>query len=240
MVVTPRGVGDRPVEESGPMKTPERSSSYEIRVMGALDSRWSAWFAGLDVASNARGETTLTGPLRDQAELHGVLARVRDLGLPLIAVRRLDCDSTWADEPTADRQPAERTPQMTHDSIPELVRRWADAESRSDAEALEALMTDDCTLIGPRGFVLDRQQCLDRYRSGALQTEAFSWSDVNVREYGTTVVVIGIVTQRASFQGQDASGRFRVTQIAVQQAGRWKCAGLQFSGPIADMPPRQA
>jgi ketosteroid isomerase-like protein len=129
---------------------------------------------------------------------------------------------------------------MSHDQLPDLVRAWADAERRSDADALDALMTDDCTLIGPRGFVLDRQQCLDRYRSGALKTEAFDWSDVRVRDYGSTTVVVGIVSQRASFQGQDASGRFRTTQIAVQQAGRWKCAGLQFSGPVPEMPPRPA
>jgi hypothetical protein len=72
------------------MDAPERAWSYEIRVLGALDARWSAWFAGLDVTSTPTGETTLTGPLRDQAALHGILARVRDLGLPLIAVRRLD------------------------------------------------------------------------------------------------------------------------------------------------------
>jgi hypothetical protein len=68
----------------------ERARRYEIRVQGALDARWSAWFAGLDVCNRAPGETTLTGLLRDQAELHGVLAKVRDLGLPLVEVRRLD------------------------------------------------------------------------------------------------------------------------------------------------------
>ena len=68
----------------------ERASHYEIRVQSALDARWSAWFAGLEVCNRAPNETTLTGPVRDQAELHGVLARVRDLGLPLVGVRRLD------------------------------------------------------------------------------------------------------------------------------------------------------
>jgi ketosteroid isomerase-like protein len=218
------------------MNALEQACSYEIRVSGGLDARWSAWFAGLAVSSDAVGETTLTGPLQDQAALHGVLARVRDLGLPLIAVRRLDCDPTFADAPDAERdQPIGRY-QMQHDQIPELLRQWADAESRSDADALDALMTDDCTLIGPAGFVLNRQQCLDRYRSGGLKTEAFSWSDVLVREYGPTTIVVGIVKQQASFQGRDASGRFRVTQIAVKQADTWKCAGLQFSGPIPDMP----
>ena len=127
---------------------------------------------------------------------------------------------------------------MSNDRIPELVRRWAEAESRSDADALGALMTDDCTLIGPAGFILNRRQCLERYRSGGLKTEAFDWSDIAVREYGATTVVVGVVTQRASYQGRDASGRFRVTQIAVRQGGTWKCAGLQFSGPIPDLPPR--
>jgi hypothetical protein len=90
------------------MNTPERGQRYEIRVLGALDARWSAWFAGLDVSCCTTGETTetaLTGPLRDQAELHGVLARVRDLGLPLIAVRRLDCAPPGADPPGADADP---------------------------------------------------------------------------------------------------------------------------------------
>ena len=222
------------------MNAPEQACTYEIRVQGALDARWSAWFAGLDVSSDAAGQTTLTGPLRDQAELHGVLARVRDLGLPLIAVRRLDCGPSGADAPDADGDSREGRLQMGHDQIMELVRRWADAEGRSDADALDALMTDDCMLVGPRGFVLDREQCLDRYRSGALRTEAFSWSDVSVREYGTAAVVVGIVTQRASHQGQDSSGRFRVTQIAARQAGRWLCAGLQFSSLIQETPPRPA
>jgi ketosteroid isomerase-like protein len=214
----------------------ERASRYAIRVQGALDARWSAWFGGLDVCVRPPGETTLTGLIRDQSELHGVLARIRDLGLPLVGVRRLDCDLPHDTEPGADRSPLERTAHMSHDQIPDLVRRWAEAESHSDADTLDGLMTDDCTVIGPRGFVLDRQQCLERYRSGGLRTEAFDWSDVRVREFGSTTVAVGIVTQRAFYRGQDASGRFRATQIAVQQDGTWKCAGLQFSGPIPEMP----
>jgi hypothetical protein len=65
---------------------------YEIRVEGILDARWSAWFDGLRISSDARGETTIAGPVRDQAALHGLLAKVRDLGLPLIAVRRIGPD----------------------------------------------------------------------------------------------------------------------------------------------------
>jgi hypothetical protein len=66
---------------------------YEIRVEGVLDDRWSAWFEGLRVTSGASGETNITGPILDQAALHGLLAKVRDLGLTLIAVHRLDKDA---------------------------------------------------------------------------------------------------------------------------------------------------
>jgi hypothetical protein len=71
---------------------PAEPARYELRVHGVLDARWSAWFEGLQVSSDERGQTTITGPVADQAALHGLLARVRDLGLPLLAVRRLDPD----------------------------------------------------------------------------------------------------------------------------------------------------
>jgi hypothetical protein len=64
----------------------------EIRVNGVLDSRWSAWFDGLQVTSDASGETVIAGPVTDQAALHGLLAKVRDLGLELLEVRRTDPD----------------------------------------------------------------------------------------------------------------------------------------------------
>jgi hypothetical protein len=57
-----------------------------ITVGGALGDEWSEWFDGLAVTSTARGETTLSGPVPDQAAIHGLLAKVRDLGLTLLAV----------------------------------------------------------------------------------------------------------------------------------------------------------
>jgi hypothetical protein len=62
---------------------------YEIQVKGVLDAHWAEWFEGLDL--RAEGETTvISGPLPDQAALHGVLAKVRDLGLQLLAVNTVD------------------------------------------------------------------------------------------------------------------------------------------------------
>jgi hypothetical protein len=64
---------------------------YEIKVKGHLDqSLWSEWFDGMTVTLSERGTTTLTGPVTDQAALHGLLAKVRDLGLELISVNRLE------------------------------------------------------------------------------------------------------------------------------------------------------
>jgi hypothetical protein len=60
--------------------------NYELRIAGHLDEHWSAWFGGLAVVHEDDGTTTLRGTLADQAELHGVLAKIRDLGTTLISV----------------------------------------------------------------------------------------------------------------------------------------------------------
>jgi hypothetical protein len=68
---------------------PER---YQITVEGALEARWSAWFDGMRVTSDADGRTTIAGTVADQTALHGLLAKIRDLGLPLVAVHRIEHD----------------------------------------------------------------------------------------------------------------------------------------------------
>jgi hypothetical protein len=65
------------------------SEHYEIRIEGILGERWTAWFEGLQVSSDGT-DTLLSGPLADQAALHGVLAKIGDLGMRLISVRRVD------------------------------------------------------------------------------------------------------------------------------------------------------
>jgi hypothetical protein len=62
---------------------PER---YEIRIKGHLDDKWADWFEGLTITREDNGETQLIGPVVDQAALHGVLRKVRDLGMPLLSV----------------------------------------------------------------------------------------------------------------------------------------------------------
>jgi hypothetical protein len=65
------------------------NARYEIRVKGILDERWTAWFEDLQVSTDGEN-TVISGPVADQAALHGALTKVRDLGLFLISVRHLD------------------------------------------------------------------------------------------------------------------------------------------------------
>jgi hypothetical protein len=62
---------------------------YQIRISGHIDQGWSDWFDALTITTTRDGDTLLSGPIRDQAQLHGLLARVRDLALPLVSVNRL-------------------------------------------------------------------------------------------------------------------------------------------------------
>ena len=67
----------------------DTTSIYEIRVRGVLNQRWSDWFDGFQI-DNQMHDTVLGGPVIDQAELHGLLAKIRDLGLPIISVERVN------------------------------------------------------------------------------------------------------------------------------------------------------
>ena len=68
----------------------EQIAVYQIRVKGHLTKQWTTWFEGLTILPTENGDTLLTGPVVDQAALHGLLKKVRDLGLPLLSVMRLE------------------------------------------------------------------------------------------------------------------------------------------------------
>jgi hypothetical protein len=89
--------------------SPERASaaghdepkSYEIRVKGHLADRWTTWFDGLTIRPEPDGSTVITGPIADQAALHGVLHRLRDVGIPLISLTEVPSDHHHTDGPTS-------------------------------------------------------------------------------------------------------------------------------------------
>jgi hypothetical protein len=71
-------------------RTNRPAKIYEIRVRGVLDPQWSSWFDGLRVEDAGQGESVIVGPVVDQAALHGLLTRIRDLGLPLVSMRVIE------------------------------------------------------------------------------------------------------------------------------------------------------
>jgi hypothetical protein len=82
--------------DGGSAATHNPTPHYEIRVKGHLASRWSAWFDGLSLTTEADGTTVIRGPVVDQAALHGLLQKLRDVGIPLVSLTPLPSDASTA------------------------------------------------------------------------------------------------------------------------------------------------
>jgi hypothetical protein len=89
------------INERNPKRDPSEPMVYQIRVTGHLGAQWADWFEGLSITLESNGETLLSGLVADQAALHGLLRKVRDLGLPLLSVIQLQPDQ--ADAPDVQR-----------------------------------------------------------------------------------------------------------------------------------------
>jgi len=77
------------------MSTPTANTEYyQIRLKGQLEARWEKWFDGLTITLDDNGDTLLSGPVADQAALHGLLKKVRDVGLPLLSINRVGPDKS--------------------------------------------------------------------------------------------------------------------------------------------------
>jgi ketosteroid isomerase-like protein len=120
-------------------------------------------------------------------------------------------------------------------SIRELGRTWAAAEQAGDTASLDALAVPGFQLVGPLGFVLDRQQWMQRYRSGDLHTTTLDWAIESVRVYGDAAVTIGTHTQTGDYRGRPIDGAFRSTHVAVRRDGRWQLASIHLS-PVQKPP----
>ena len=124
----------------------------------------------------------------------------------------------------------------TLEQLADLDRTLTRAEIDGDTTTLDALATDDFTLVGPVGFVLDKGQWLERYRGGGMRATALAFEDPVTRVYGDSAIRIGRRVQEAQFQGRPVNGEFRATHIAVRQGDRWRLAGIHLS-PIGGLPP---
>jgi ketosteroid isomerase-like protein len=126
---------------------------------------------------------------------------------------------------------------MTSDTTAEILalgERWAKAEQSADTAVLDDLAAGSFRLIGPLGFVLDKAQWLERYRTGALDTRSLIWDEVEVRDFGATAIAIGRHSQQATYAGRPADGQFRITHVFIRDgaASRWRLANIQLS-PLA-------
>ena len=122
------------------------------------------------------------------------------------------------------------------DGVLDLVRRWAAAEQENDAGRLDGLLAGEFAGVGPFGFILTRDQWLARFGNG-LANRSFTVTNLQVRDFGTAAVGIGVLAQETSWQGHDNSGRFRVTLVAVRAGEGWLLAHVHI-GPLQAPPGR--
>lgn len=113
------------------------------------------------------------------------------------------------------------------DDILELQRAFDDAELNADASRLEALLADDFVSIGEQGFQLDKQQWIARHRD--FRYISIETAEIDVRQYDRAAIVRCVQRSRASWRGDPMALAVRVSQVWVQQPGRWQLAGIQFS-----------
>lgn len=118
---------------------------------------------------------------------------------------------------------------MTATTINDFLEQWFTAERAGDADALVPMAVDDFVLVGPLGFMLNKEQWINRYRSGDLKNTAWDFQDYQVRDYGDAAVVVGSQIQQTTYKGGDSSGQFRATLVLVRRAGNWALAGVHLS-----------
>ena len=122
----------------------------------------------------------------------------------------------------------------------DLVGRWTAAEEAMDTRVLDELLAEQFVGVGPVGFVLGRQQWLERFGDG-LENRAFAVADLQVHEHDAAAVVVGVLDQQTSWIASTGvvydSGRFRISLTAVRPAGWWLLGSVHI-GPL-QVPPRR-
>ena len=123
--------------------------------------------------------------------------------------------------------------------IEKLGEDWAAAERRGDTGFLARVLADDLVAVGPRGFMLTKEQWLSRHDSGNLMYESFDWDEVRVRVHRGTAVMTGRQTAEGRYEDGDVRheirDQFRATLIFAEGRGTWLLLGLHLS-PIAGPP----
>src|SRR5262245_199197 len=117
-------------------------------------------------------------------------------------------------------------PDSTAQVVTPLAAAWAAAELQGDVPFLEQLLTEDFVGVGPLGFLLSKQEWLARHQSGEMKYSAHTFDDARARVYHGAAIVIGRLTQQATYQGNPINAQLRTTLLFIQHDDQWRLAGL--------------
>ena len=117
----------------------------------------------------------------------------------------------------------------TESDIEGFLAEWTAAERSGDAAAVDKLLADDFTGVGPLGFTLSKQDWLARYAAGDLKYRTFELGDIAVRRYGNAAVVIAQQSAAGAYRGHEVPGDLRVTLVVADASGSPRLAGAHMS-----------
>ncbi len=126
--------------------------------------------------------------------------------------------------------------EQTEQEVAQLVDTWATAELQRDTAFLEKILADDFVGVGPLGFLLTKQEWLARHQTGDLKYDVHTLDEARVRVYNEAAILIGRLTQEATYRGNPINAQLRTTLVFVRQHGQWQLAGLHFCN-IGQPPP---
>jgi ketosteroid isomerase-like protein len=118
--------------------------------------------------------------------------------------------------------------EQTEQEITQLAGSWSTAELERNTAFLEALLTSDFVGVGPLGFLLSKQEWLARHQSGEMQYSVHTLDEFKVRGYDEAAILVGRLTQEASYRGNPVNTQMRTTLVFVRQDGQWHLAGVHF------------
>lgn len=112
---------------------------------------------------------------------------------------------------------------------------WATAELSGDTAVLESVLADDFVGVGPRGFMLSKEDWLERHGSGKLRYESFRLEETQARLYGDAAIITARQIAKGKYEEYELEGQFRATLVLVEREERWLLAGIHLS-PIMEPP----